>query len=75
MSADFEVVLKTVTSQAFPTAAQAVSAAHQMLEPWPHKTYWPSHPHHCSLLVSKVQETGEVNLERICVVVSSGRSP
>lgn len=63
MSADLpRVVLKTVTSQAF--GYPGVSAAHQMLEPWPHGLYWPLTPSLLSLLVSKVQETGGVNLER-----------
>lgn len=63
MSADLSrVVLKTVTSQAF--GYPGVSAAHQMLEPWPHGLYWPLTPSLLSLLVSKVQETGGVNLER-----------
>ena len=56
------VVLKTVNSQAFDYPG--LSAAHQMLEPWPHDLFWPLPPSLLPLLVSKVQETGGVNLER-----------
>lgn len=56
------VVLKTVNSQAF--GYPGLSAAHQMLEPWPHDLFWPLPPSLLPLLVSKVQEMGGVNLER-----------
>ena len=63
MSADLlRVVLKTVTSQAF--GYPGLSAAHQMLEPWPRGLYWPLTPSLLPLPVSKVQETGGVSLER-----------